>query len=226
MDLESADLYQADEAVDVVHDHVVLLPLLLGDWKRTDRVRHALRRMLLEEARLSDAFRAAHERQRSLCDVRQHPRRDPRIVVSEVTLRYSRLGVEHALGVREFDAGKELLGLRASARFLRRGGPLVVNVEGRLVIAQAEKGSVSQDAVLGSLSELHLRDKLRRNEVHAACIGSPELLDERRLPSFEGPETPRELCEGSRREAGADLADVAHAVLLANAEQESAEVTS
>ena len=65
VDLERAELRQRDEAGEVVHGHVGLaLPALLLDRHARDDLRHAGRRVLLEEALVRAAVGAAHERER------------------------------------------------------------------------------------------------------------------------------------------------------------------
>ena len=75
--------------------------------------------MLLVEALARVAFGAADERQRPVDDVRQDPVGDAFVVLGQVALGEAVLGIEHAVGMREANAGDRWFRL-SRRRFVSR----------------------------------------------------------------------------------------------------------
>src|SRR3569833_2015406 len=70
-------------------------------------------RVLLIEAFLADTVRAAHQGERPLREVGQHPIGDVVVILRELEFGESHLGIKDARGIREFDA-RDRVFLRAS----------------------------------------------------------------------------------------------------------------
>ena len=94
----------------------------------------------------------------------------------------------------------------------------------RLVLPQALEHRVPQLAVAGPLAEGHLGDQRGRGPVHAARLGAPGRVGERRRLPLQRAETLRQPRQRRLAEAAADAAGVAQgALLVVDAEQEGAE---
>ena len=87
VDLERAELEQAEKSPGVVDHAVRSLALASRESRSSGSLRGMpLPGVLLEKARLADAVRAAHERERAIADVRQHALGDERVIVEELAL--------------------------------------------------------------------------------------------------------------------------------------------
>ena len=146
--------------------------------------------MLLEERLSADPVRAAHQGQRSADDERLHERPSLGVIIGEAFLGDA--------GVRPVDAigmGQRHAALRAFRRGVCGHGRLTHNLTRRLVIAQALKGRLSQQAVAGPAAEIDLRNELRSNEADLTRFGRGEPLGERARPDAHRIE-PREQSLG------------------------------
>src|SRR5439155_19411509 len=74
-----------------------------AELPRRDPVRHAFRRLLLEEARRADSLAIALHREGTVAQVRHDRGTDPLVVLEEITLRDSVLGEEDAFGRAQID---------------------------------------------------------------------------------------------------------------------------
>jgi hypothetical protein len=87
VNLERADLHERHQAARVADHHVLRgRAVVLHERHAQDVGRHAARRVLLMKAIFARAFRAAHQHQWTLGDVRQHPLRDLGVIVGEFRL--------------------------------------------------------------------------------------------------------------------------------------------
>ena len=145
VDFEPADLRRADEPGRAV-DHQVFggLAVSLLDRHRLQRGRHALHRVLLEEALLAGAIGTANEAQGPAADVRQHALAHRDEVLGEALLGDAGLGEQHLVGMRQAHA-LYIVVLRGT--FRHGYDRLRLHVLGGLVAAQPQVGRVAQPSV-------------------------------------------------------------------------------
>jgi hypothetical protein len=138
VDLERAELRERDQAGHVVDRHVLGgVALRLFDREAADRLWRAGEHVLLEEAGLAAPLGAAHQRERPVGDVRQHPVGDHREVRDELALGEALLGEQHLVEVGQREPEGQLrdqaeqvaVGARAGGDFrsgsrLGRVGPV------------------------------------------------------------------------------------------------------
>ena len=100
MHFEHAHLHERDEAGEVVDQRRTLrvLPFSLT-MTPSHGVGQRAGEMLLVEALARVALGAAHQRERPLDDVRQNPIGDLLVVLGQVALGESVLGIQHAVGI-------------------------------------------------------------------------------------------------------------------------------
>src|SRR3546814_10737451 len=82
----------------------LIVAVFLLDRDMLDRLAEAAGVMLLEEAFLRAALRAAHEADRARARPGEHDRRDRGIIVPEFALGETRLGIDDTVAVAERDA--------------------------------------------------------------------------------------------------------------------------
>jgi hypothetical protein len=85
----------------IVDDRVLVVVLRVVDRVVPHPVRGRVGQVLLEEDLALDTVGPALPGHGAVLDVRDHPRRDPLVVLDHPTLRGAGLGVEHLVGVRE-----------------------------------------------------------------------------------------------------------------------------
>ena len=160
---DRAEVRDVAQALAVVHDEVVdVAPgVLRVHALGPDPRGNPLGSVLLEEGLALDAVGVARQHERPVLQVRQHERRDARVVLEEVPLRVPLVRPEHLVQVRELE------------RPVRRPRPLparvlAMHVLHLLVVPQALVGRRAQPPVARPLQELHLADELRLDPGHVA----------------------------------------------------------
>src|SRR3546814_1455869 len=100
MDLDRAHLDAGQQALGRVHIEIrLIVAVFLLDRDMLDRLAEAAGVMLLEEAFLRAALRAAHEADRARPRPGEHDRRDRGIIVLEFALGETRLGLADTVAV-------------------------------------------------------------------------------------------------------------------------------
>jgi hypothetical protein len=94
---------EVDERLGLAHERVHDGPAALVDLNSPDPVRVVVGNVLLEEPLAVDPVGEAHEAERPVAHVRQHPLRDVLVVVGQVRLRDPVLGEELLVGVGDLD---------------------------------------------------------------------------------------------------------------------------
>ena len=150
MDFERRRLHERHQPVEVANADQRFR--LLGVLDEDDIAVEPLPGMLLEERLSADSVRAAHQRQRAADDQGLHERPSLGVIVGQAFFRDADVGPIDAIGMGQRDAA-----LRAFGRGVRGHGRLTHNLTGRLIIAQALKRRLTQEAVAGPAAEIDLR---------------------------------------------------------------------
>ena len=134
---------------------------------------------------------------------RLHERPSLGVVIGEAFLGDANVRPIDAIGM-----GQRHAALRAFRRGVRGHGRLTHNLTRRLVIAQALKGRLTQQAVSGPAAEIDLRDQLRPNIADLARFGRGEALGERTRANAHRVEPREQRLGDAGGKAGADASDI------------------
>src|SRR5215475_1146989 len=96
------------------------------------------------------------------------------------------------------------------------------HIFGVFVLAQTEEGWMAHLTGAGPLGEFHLSHQLRLDPSGSGLV--LDALLERRTSCPERPKPPMEIAQGRVREAGADMTDIAPAVIPAHREDQRSEI--
>src|SRR5215467_9957215 len=96
------------------------------------------------------------------------------------------------------------------------------HIFGVFVLAQTEEGWMAHLTGAGPLGEFHLSHQLRLDPSGSGLVF--DALLERRTSCPERPKPPMEIAQGRVREAGADMTDIAPAVIPAHREDQRSEI--
>ncbi len=239
MDLEDADLDQADERRQRVDDQIFPDLALFLDLHPSQALRRPVADMFLVEARLVRALGATHERRRAVLEVREDPLRDRFVEPSQVELGGAVRGIEDSIGVCQPHAGnngfgggfrrpsgpgrtRDALHLALLSRVVLRGrGALADHRVGGLVFPETLKCGVPKLAVAGPLAEAHLGHELGLHPMRARGAGGAR--GERARLLLEARQALLEIAEHPVVESGPDLADVHETPALVDAAEQRAD---
>ncbi len=179
--LDHVHLREARERLHRLRDEIGMTAVAVLDHCAAHARDRRLARVLLIEALTLRSFRAAHDRDRAIREVRQEPRGDLRVVLGDHQFRHVRVREHDAIGVRDRHVrdGRHRIPRTRSPHAgpgrvcplaHARGGPhpLALHLGLRLVFAQALERGLPHEPIAGPFRERDFGDEAGLDPLYAA----------------------------------------------------------